>query len=144
MISPDEVRKYIEKNLNLEDVCQLYYKLVDSKLFIVYVEDGPQRDYWNEIWEFLPIAFKKDEDCLWDVDITIGITPEQEASLINGHKDWPKSFPILKEMSKYIEDNYSDEDKLRMLEEWRNKRLSAIQKLNNELPPKDLSDDESC
>ena len=96
----EEVEKHIRNNLNLEDVSQLYYKLVDSKLFIVYVDNGPQRDWWNENWEFLPFAFKKDEDCSWSVDITMGITPEQEAASIDGHKDWPESFPKLSEMIK--------------------------------------------
>jgi hypothetical protein len=102
LVMSQDIEKHIRNNLNLEDVSQLYYKLVNSKLFIVYVEDGPQRNYWNENWEFLPFAFKKDEDCLWDVDISMGITPEQEAASIDSHEDWPESFPKLNEMSKYM------------------------------------------
>jgi hypothetical protein len=144
-MSQEEVRKYIEKNLYLEDVCQLYYKAVDKKLFIVYVDTGDQRDHWNANWEWLPFSFniEHDHDCFWDSDISMAITPEQEAASLNGHKDWPESFPTLREMSKYIEDDISDNDKLSMLEEWRNKRLSAIKKLNEEFPPKELSDDMS-
>lgn len=138
-----EIKKYIEKNVLLEDISQLYYKLVDKNLFIVYVDIGKQREYWNDDWDWLPIVFKTYDGCAWDSNISMWITPEQEAAALNGHEDWPKSFPKLSEMSKYIDNDETDDNKIRMLEEWRNKRLGAIKKLNDEPPPK-FSDDMSC
>lgn len=105
MENNEEVIKYIETCLNLDDCSQLYYKLIEDKLFLVYIEVGAQRDYWNENWEFLPFAFKayENDNFDWKTSIAMGLTPEQELVSLNGHTDWPKSFPILNEMNIFFD-----------------------------------------
>lgn len=99
-----EINTYINSNLYLEGIVQLYYKLVEEKLFLVYVEDGLQKDYRNQnLYEFLPLAFKTDDNCSWDVNISMIITPEQEALVFNGHKKWIESFPKLVDMNKFFD-----------------------------------------
>lgn len=103
MVNNEKVVEYIEKCLNLEDCSQLYYKLIDDKLFLVYVEVGSIRDYWNQIpCEFLPFAFKE-YYYPWSTAISMGITPEQERLVFSGHQDWPESFPVLNEMMRFLD-----------------------------------------
>jgi hypothetical protein len=159
----ENVVKYIQKCLNLDDCSQLYYKLIDDKLFLVYIEIGHQRDYWNENpLEFLPFAFKE-YDLPWDCTVSMGLTPEQEGIVFLGHEDWPESFPKLCEMTKYLDktDLFDTTEDLNQIkkqivlglelkqeqvgnhplhefeEEWRKHRAEAISQLLNEIPTKE-------
>lgn len=94
------LKQYIADNICLDDIRQLYYKLVDSNLFMAIVE---QDNYTDDCKDFLPFRTKSCIDT-FDYHISMSIDRLQEKIAFNGDEEWPKNFPKLFEMEKYFED----------------------------------------